>query len=426
MQLPRINLFLTATEVRERIIEFSAFRGLFSARILASALGLGAALFPSLSVEQELPLDYRLNEQIVQIPAGPKHLSMLETTVYKPNGPGPFPLLIINHGKELGRPSDQPRDRFIHMATAFVKRGYAVIVPMREGFAASTGRYRDHGCDMTNNGYTQAENIRDAVSYARAQPWVDEDRIVVAGQSYGGLATIALGTHALPGVRGLINFAGGLADTDQRCDWRAELVEAFGDYGRKNILPTLWMYGVNDSLFDPDLVERMHNAFVGAGGRARLVQYGAFKRDAHGMVASRDGEKVWLAETERFLKQVGMPTEEVYAVTPRPALPATNYASVDDVTAVPYLSRQGRVAYEAYLSKVEPRAFAISPTGAWSWAEEGEDPETRALASCRQSSNTPCSLYSVDNAVVWRDDAATAAATASAGAMGGADSIGSL
>ncbi|MFD2368171.1 dienelactone hydrolase family protein [Pseudoduganella sp. GCM10020061] len=409
----------------ERIIDTSAIRSLLSARTLASAIALCAALTPSLSVQQELPLDYRLNEHVVQIPAGPGHMSMLETTVFKPNGPGPFPLLIINHGKDLGRPSDQPRDRFIHMATAFVKRGYAVIVPMREGFAASTGRYRDHGCDMTNNGYAQAENIRDAVHYARAQPWVDEDRIIIAGQSYGGLATIALGTHALPGVRGLINFAGGLADTDKRCDWRSSLVEAFGNYGRKNILPTLWMYGVNDSLFDPELVGRMHNAFVGAGGRARLVQYGAFKRDAHGMVSSRDGEKVWLPETERFLKQIGMPTEEVYAVTPRPALPATNYASVDDVTAVPYLSRQGRVAYENYLSKQQPRAFAISPTGAWSWAEEGEDPETRALATCRQSSNAPCRLYSVDNAVVWQDDAANAGATAATGSSG-ADTVSSL
>ena len=401
-------------------MNISAFRGR-NARRFVQALVLCAALNPSLAMEQEFPLDYRLNEHIVQIPSGPKHMSMLETTVFKPNGPGPFPLLIINHGKDLGRPSDQPRDRFIHMATAFVKRGYAVIVPMREGFAASTGRYRDHGCDMTRNGYTQAENIRDAVAYARAQSWVDPERIIVAGQSYGGLATIALGTEALPGVRGLINFAGGLADTNQRCNWKGELVEAFGEYGRKNKLPTLWMYGVNDSLFDPELVGRMHDAFIGAGGRARLIQYGAFKKDAHGMVASRDGEKVWLPETTRFLKQLGMPTEEVIAVTPRPALQATGFATLDDIEAIPYLTRHGRAAYEAYLTKQQPRAFAISASGAWSWAEEGEDPESRALASCRQSSNTPCRLYAVDNAVVWQDD--NAATTASAGTAAGGDGV---
>lgn len=386
----------------EFIIDTSAFRARFSVRKLISAsVLLCAALFPSLAIQQELPLDYRLNEHIVLIPAGPKQQAMMQTTVYKPNGPGPFPLVIMNHGKELGLPANQPRDRFFYLATAFVKRGYAVIVPMREGFAASTGRYIDHGCNMTANGYTQARDVRDAVFWARQQAWVDADRIVVAGQSYGGMATIALGTHDLAGVRGLINFAGGLRDSDTRCDWRTELVKAFGKYGKQNKIRSMWLYGVNDSLFDPDLVIRMHDAFVGNGGQARLIQYGAFKRDAHGMVSSRDGEKVWWPEVERFLRQLDMPTEEKYVVNQPPALPATDYAQIGDVGAVPYLSDSGRAAYREYLMKDTPRAFAIAANGAWSWAEEGEEPDARALASCQKNSNAPCRLYSVDHAVVW-------------------------
>jgi dienelactone hydrolase len=125
---------------------------------------------PGIAIEQELELDYRMNEQIVQVPAGYDHRAMLETTVFRPNGPGPFPLLVINHGKDPGRPSAQPRDRFYHMATAFVKRGYAVMVPMRQGFANSTGRYRDRGCDMKANGYLQAEDIRSTLEFARPSP----------------------------------------------------------------------------------------------------------------------------------------------------------------------------------------------------------------------------------------------------------------
>ena len=301
-------------------------------------------LFPSLAVEQELQLDYRLNEHIVLIPAGNSGHAMMETTVFQPNGPGPFPLLIINHGKDAGAPSEQPRDRFIFMATAFVKRGYAVMVPMRQGFAHSTGHYRDFGCDMTANGYSQADDVRDAVNYARQQAWIDSDRIVVAGQSYGGMATVALGTEQLPGVRGLINFAGGLRDDANRCDWRSELVRAFGNYGANNKIASLWMYGANDSLFGPALVARLHGAFVRAGGRARLVEYGAFKRDAHGMIASRDGEQIWWRETERFLRQIGMPTEERHTIAAQPTLPKSDFATLDDVDAVPYLSERGRSA----------------------------------------------------------------------------------
>ena len=359
-------------------------------------------LTPSLAVEQEMPVNFRMNEQIILIPAGPDKRASLQTTVFRPNGPGPFPLLVINHGKEAGDPRRQRRDRFVFMATAFVKRGYAVMVPMRQGFADSTGTYADFGCNMTANGQAQAADVLDAVSFARDQTWIDPERIIIAGQSYGGLATIALGTQYVPGVRGLINFAGGLRNDGKHCDWRAELVRAFGTYGDSNKIPSLWLYGINDSLFAPALVSRMHTAFVSSGGQARLHEFAAFKRDSHGILASRDGEKIWWHEAERFLKQVGMPTEEVVAVGPPPALPQTDFAKLDDIAAVPYLSEQGRVAYRAYLDKLMPRAFAVSPSGAWCWAEEGEDPDTRALATCAEKSSQPCQLYSVDDYVVWR------------------------
>ena len=384
-------------------------------KLLTVALA-AAAMIPGIAVQQELQLDHRMNEHIEQVPAGPQGRAMLETTVFQPNGPGPFPLIIINHGKDPGRPNLQPRDRCYHMATAFVKRGYAVMVPMRQGFANSTGRYRDFGCNMTANGYTQAEDIAATLAYARQQKWVDANRIVVAGQSYGGLATIALGTQKLPGVRGLINFAGGLRDDSDRCAWRSALVSAFTEYGAKATLPTLWMYGENDSLFGPELAQRMHAAFQQAGGRGRLVEFPAFKRDSHGMLASRDGEKVWLDDTMHFLKQIGMPTEVIHEVPPPPTPPRTDYAKVDDVDAVPFLSENGRRAYQEYLTKMTPRAFAVSPSGAWTWAEEGEDPDGRALATCTAKSTEPCRLYSVDDYVVWNgdlDQAAEAAVTAS-------------
>jgi dienelactone hydrolase len=384
-----------------------------SARKITAALLASLAMLPGVAIEQELELDYRMNERIVQVPAGPENSAMLETTVFRPNGPGPFPLLVINHGKDPGRPSAQPRDRFYHMATAFVKRGYAVMVPMRQGFANSTGRYRDRGCDMTANGYLQADDIRSTLDYARSQPWVDATHIVVAGQSYGGLATMALGTQDLPGVRGLINFAGGLRDDSDRCAWRSALVSAFAEYGAKSKVPSLWMYGENDSLFDLDLANRLHGAFIQAGGKARLVEFPSFKRDAHGMLASRDGEQIWLNDTVRFLKSVGMPTEVLHKVPLPPTPPRTDYAQLDDIEAVPFLSENGRRAYADYLTKMTPRAFAVSPSGAWTWAEEGEAPDARALATCSAKSSQPCKLYSIDDYIVWNGNRVDAAEKAS-------------
>ncbi|WP_229507696.1 hypothetical protein [Massilia sp. Dwa41.01b] len=99
---------------------------------------------------------------------------------------------------------------------------------------------------------------------------------------------------------------------------------------------------------------------------------------------------------------------------PPPPLPArTDFARVDDVEAVPFLSENGRRAYADYLTKMTPRAFAVSPSGAWTWAEEGESPEARALATCSAKSTEACKLYSVDDYVVWNGNRVDAAEKAS-------------
>jgi dienelactone hydrolase len=380
---------------------------------LLALLACGA-LHPSLAVEPSPFVDAGLNEQVVMIPAGVDGQALLETTMFRPDGPGPFPLLVINHGKQAGSPRMQQRDRFIYLATAFVKRGYAVMVPMRQGFSSSTGTFIDNGCDMTANGYAQADDVIDAIDYARTLSYIDDSRIVVAGQSYGGMASVAVGTHDIPGLRGYINFAGGLRDNGGVCNWQSALVTAFARYGAANRVDSLWMYGANDSHFSPGLVTRMYGAYARSGGKGTLVRYGNYKRDAHGLVASRDGDKIWLPEVEHFLEKIGMPTRETYTVITPPAIPRTNFASIDDVEAVPFLSESGREAYKDYLSKATPRAFAVSSTGSWSWAEDGEDPDSRALAKCGEYSKVPCRLYSVDDYVVWPVAAASATTVAAA------------
>jgi dienelactone hydrolase len=350
-------------------------------------------------------LDAALNEQVMRMPvvSGREQVE-LETTVFKPPGAGPFPLVVMNHGKALGNPHNQSRDRFVALSREFVKRGYAVVVPMRKGFSNSTGDYADPGCDMTAHGQLQADDLQGALDYLRNQSWVDKDRILVAGQSYGGLTALAFGTRHFPGVRGLINFAGGLKMHGGDCRWQASLVQAFADYGAKSDLPSLWFYGENDRHFGPKLAARMYDAYVQAGGHAQLIAYGPFKNDAHGMSGSRDGVKIWWPETEKFLKTIGMPTDVVLALDDDFAMPHSGYAAIDNVEAIPYLQDGGRAQYRAFLDKPFPRAFAVSASGAWSWAEDGDDPIDQALADCQKNSSDPCKLYAVNNNVVWAGD----------------------
>ncbi|MBU6489550.1 MAG: alpha/beta hydrolase [Burkholderiales bacterium] len=354
-----------------------------------------------------------LNEQVVRIPVDADGTITLEATIYKPDGAGPFPLVVFNHGKIEGDPRAQTRSRPLSFAREFVKRGYAVVAPNREGFADSGGTYRQEGCNVERNGIAQAQDVKATIAYMSAQSYVDASHIVVAGTSHGGLTTIAYGTDAARGVRGLINFSGGLRQ-DACAGWQDNLTRAFEQYGQTVRLPSLWIYGDNDSVWSPDLTQRMYAAYVAHGAQAKMVDFGDYKNDAHRLVVDRDGVRVWWPAVDAFLERIGMPTHVQYQVKGPALPPASGYAAVDSIRSVPYVDAAGREAYRKFLSQYPTRAFAVSPSGAWSWAEGGDDPMSVALANCsKENGNTPCQLYAVDNEVVWHGKSGASVQTAS-------------
>lgn len=276
---------------------------------------ISALVISSTSHAQQEPLLEALNEQIVTLRIGEGWGSTeLETTIFKPDGGGPFPLVVINHGKAPGNPRFQARARFTFAATEFVARGYIVALPMRRGFSRSGGAYIQGGCNTTSNGLVQAEDIRDAISVLVKRSDVDAARILVIGQSHGGLSTMALGTMKVPGVRGLINFAGGFRVDGgvSYCSWEKSMADAFESFARETRLPSLWFYGDNDSYWGKELPKRIHQRYVAAGGKAELISYGAFEDgDAHAMFARRSGVKIWQKPVDTFLRSIGMPADVI-------------------------------------------------------------------------------------------------------------------
>lgn len=352
-----------------------------------------------------------LNEHIVRIPVETVGSVTLETTIFKPDGPGPFPMIVFNHGKMPGDPHAQSRSRPLSFAREFVRRGYVVVAPNREGFAESGGTYRQEGCNVEKNGRAQAEDVAATIAYMTKLPYVDAHRIVVAGTSHGGLATIAYGTNAAPGVRGLINFSGGLRQ-DSCTGWQDNLSHAFEAYGEQARLPSLWLYGNNDSIWPTELVSRLYAAYTGHGAHADMVDFGSYKNDAHRLVTDRDGVPVWSPSVDAFLERIGMPTRAQYRADEPSPPAASGFASLDSINAVPYVDASGRAAYRKFLRQYPSRAFAIATSGAWSWAEGGDDPTSVALTNCRKENRgAPCHLYAVNDAVVWRNGPQTAQTT---------------
>lgn len=82
----------------------------------------------------------------------------------------------------------------------------------------------------------------------------------------------------------------------------------------------------------------------------------------------------------------------------------SNNSQFSDVNAVPYLNENGREAYKTFLSKKPPKAFAIDEKGNYGWQSGGnESVAEKALRRCNARSNTECSLYAVNENVVWNE-----------------------
>jgi len=375
-------------------------------RRLAAALALAVPLWAAPgALAQEL--DASLGETVLMLPAGGFTEPELELTVYRLPGSGPFPVVVINHGRAPGNPKLQPRYRPALAAREFLRRGWAVVVPMRQGFSQSGGSEITGGCNVHSNGQQQARSVRRTLEWLAQQPWADVSRNVVIGQSHGGLTTLAYGTEPHPGTRLLVNFAGGLRQ--ERCDgWQQNLIRAIGDYGTDTRLPSLWFYGDNDSYFAPSIWRGAFERYTAAGGRAELVAFGNFGSDAHSLFGSRAGLPIWLPRVLTALDAAGLPTQVVHAlpsaadITPPPA---SGFATVTDLERVPLRTDRARAGYQTWLAADSPKAFAIHPTlGSWASTWGGERPIARALANCERFAKAPCRLYAVDDAVVWAPD----------------------
>ena len=249
-----------------------------------------------------------LNERVVWVPMGVMGGEVrLQTTVYKPDGPGPFPLVIISHGVPFEKSLEAEiklRHRYCLQSEEFVKRGFAAAVPMRRGYGRSSGQKNETIVNIADFGLQDARDIQATIDFLSREPFVDGKRIVLVGQSGGGLASLAHGSLGNPNVKGIINFAGGLRRSNIAM-WEQDMAQAFGVYAKTTKAPSLWFYTANDSFFSPTTAKDAHEAYRQNGGQARLVALPAFKRDGHGLFADFEGRAIWVGEVDKFLLQIG-------------------------------------------------------------------------------------------------------------------------
>lgn len=243
------------------------------------------------------------------------HQSIL-VRVVRPSEAGPaLPYLVLLHGRAAD-PALRARLALpIYPANAryFAGLGFAVLIPLRAGYGASGGPDVEQTGSCELKRYAEgvapaAAETRQVLEFARSLPYVDPARGLIVGESFGGLAAIALAAHPPRGLRGVVNVAGGdggdsLHRPDEPCR-PDQLRAAFARYGRTARIPTLWLYSANDRFWGTVYPRQWYEAFRGAGGVGTFVTLPADKNNGH-FIFNRNAP-AWHPAFERFLDGLGL------------------------------------------------------------------------------------------------------------------------
>jgi pimeloyl-ACP methyl ester carboxylesterase len=242
----------------------------------------------------------------------------LAMRVYAAPAPGPAPTLVFNHGSTgrgnnpdaFSRPIDFPE-----LARFFVARGWAVVMPARRGRGGSEGVYDEgfaadresgYACDPSRSIPGADRALRDleaAMKVILAMPFVDRTRVVIGGQSRGGILSVAYAGRRPEQVKGVINFVGGWLGGG-RCTTASHVNQALLVRGAPYPEETLWLYGADDVFYSLSHSWANFSAFQAAGGKGTFLEFPApAPWMGHQIVAH---PTLWGSRVEAYLKRRGL------------------------------------------------------------------------------------------------------------------------
>lgn len=241
----------------------------------------------------------------VSFPSGVKTLHGL---LYRPDGPGPFPTVLYNHGSAPGMLNNEA---FARIAPVFTSHGWAFFAPYRrgQGLSRDAGQYigteieaaRIRGglqlAAQTALRLLTTEQFQDqmaALAWLRHQPFVRQDQIAVMGNSFGGIETV-LGA-ARGGYCAAVDASGAAESWSLSPQLRAVMLRAV----RRSKTPIFFFQARNDYTLTPSRF--LYKAARAAGRPAEIRIYPPYgKSPAAGHSFAWRGERVWSGDVLRFM-----------------------------------------------------------------------------------------------------------------------------
>jgi carboxymethylenebutenolidase len=221
--------------------------------------------------------------------------------IWKPEGPGPFPTIVWNHGSERLPGSVDS------VAPYFVSRGYVFFVPHRHGQGRSPGTYIIDQLNAAASPEQRSQmlvalnevHLRDqlaGLAYLKSLPYVDRNRLVVMGASFGGIQTI-LAVERQVGYRVAVDCSGAAETWSGSPDLRARLMAAAG----KATMPVFFLQAENDYDLTPN--RALSDEVRKAGKPVETKIYPAFGSGAQqGHEFCWRGTNIWGPDVLKFIE----------------------------------------------------------------------------------------------------------------------------
>jgi dienelactone hydrolase len=246
------------------LLRVRALAFLFAPLLVALALGQPASIIP----------------ETVVVPSGNLRLKAF---FWKPDGSGPFPTVLFNHGSggadadhTAGLPTTEAAEK---LAPLFLKHGYAFFYLCRrgQGLSADQGPFiqdllqqeeaakgkeaRQH-LQFLLATTDHLDDLMAALSFLKTAPAIDAKRIAIIGNSFGGQITL-LAIERDYSVRAAVTFAAAAGSWQRSAELRDRLRAAAG----KTTVPIMLIQAANDYNTAPskelaDELRRLHKPCV--------------------------------------------------------------------------------------------------------------------------------------------------------------------
>jgi carboxymethylenebutenolidase len=243
-------------------------------------VGTLAFIFAPLSVALAIGQAASIVPEAVVVPSGKLQLKGF---LWKPNGPGPFPAVLFNHGSggaDAGHTAGLPMTEAAEkLAPLFLKHGYAFLYLFRrgQGLSADQGPFmqdilrqeeaakgkeaRQHLQFMLAT-TDHLDDVMAALSFLTTAPAIDAKRIAIVGHSFGGQLTL-LAAERDNTVRAAVTFAAAAGSWERSPELRERLRSAVD----RTPAPIMLIQAANDYSTAPsqelaDGLRRLHKLYV--------------------------------------------------------------------------------------------------------------------------------------------------------------------